>query len=420
MNAGSLEEMDLPLPVVVDACGLLRRVLIVRHAERADGAGMPLLQAWPMGDPPLTATGALQAALTASSIFEKVDIGEVSAVYSSPARRCIQTARPIAAALGARCCVEPGLSDWTESGGCAPESALEQVDPAVLHFVDRTHEPIYRFPAVSADVLETWAGACQRYRTTAEGLAHLSNSRGAVVLCTHQAALEALLPCGWEQGHCAVADVDIDIGADLDGSFDDVVRNTRIIDEGGERVAGCWNAPRLRCDCSAWRDCFYFISSRETRPQLWRPSSALAAARPQLFWDSVALVPESGSSEITLTRSRKDRGLILFHLDDTGVLWHCASGTNVSLRSNTDPGVASDHDLVLVLAKKDPSVHSSLQWRIGVEGVLSANLEQTGPASVSVDSDGRLMLRAAQDADAEALVFEMRSLASFVGANARQ
>ncbi|CAJ1434303.1 unnamed protein product [Effrenium voratum] len=63
-------------------------------------------------DPPLTHAGLWQARLTAERLKELAI--ERPAVLTSPALRCVQTARVLCRALQALLIVEPKLSDWTE------------------------------------------------------------------------------------------------------------------------------------------------------------------------------------------------------------------------------------------------------------------------------------------------------------------
>lgn len=87
----------------------MRRVVVVRHAERADEAPLQRLGGapWAVGggrartDPPLTARGEDMAALAGEHLASIVGGGYgFAAVHSSPLVRCLQTAAALARALG--------------------------------------------------------------------------------------------------------------------------------------------------------------------------------------------------------------------------------------------------------------------------------------------------------------------------------
>ncbi|CAE8609700.1 unnamed protein product [Polarella glacialis] len=109
-----------------------RRIILIRHGERADGPGLPRLASGSFpGDPALSAAGALQAELSAARIRGLLAEGECGIpfhggqpdvpvmVCSSPARRCLQTGRALAAILHTELRVEPGLADWSGQAGLA-------------------------------------------------------------------------------------------------------------------------------------------------------------------------------------------------------------------------------------------------------------------------------------------------------------
>lgn len=80
------------------------KVVLVRHCEtehNRDG------RVQGQSDPPLTARGEAQAAAVARSLAGQ----PVQAVYSSPLRRALQTAEPIAAAVGIEVQCEPALKE---------------------------------------------------------------------------------------------------------------------------------------------------------------------------------------------------------------------------------------------------------------------------------------------------------------------
>jgi probable phosphoglycerate mutase len=92
------------------------QLLLVRHAEpqRIEGLGAP-------ADPSLTALGRRQAAaLSAWLAAEPIDH-----VVSSPLRRAVETARPLATALGVDVEVMDGLAEWDrESDSYIPVEEL--------------------------------------------------------------------------------------------------------------------------------------------------------------------------------------------------------------------------------------------------------------------------------------------------------
>eukprot|EP00439_Symbiodinium_sp_Y106_P073767 s1594_g13.t7 len=266
------------------------------HGERSDGPGLPPPPDDGFPDAPLTVAGLFQARCTAAAL--KTLIGPLSvAVVSSPARRCLQTARPIAEALQAALYVEPGLADWSQTSrpvqATLPELGLEVLGPVLA-------EPPEE---------ETWEMAVRRYGETYAGLVSSVSAvpvtalpaTETLVLCSHQAALEALAPASWTQGHCAVTEL-----------------------SGIPPVPGS-----LLHDCSAWRLRFVFVASREPQPRYWRANLGTAATTRPLeshgdFWSVAA-----ADAHLTLTSSKRERPLLLF-LDVTGELIHLSGGLAVS------------------------------------------------------------------------------------------
>ncbi|CAE7317885.1 glpF6 [Symbiodinium pilosum] len=324
------------------------RIFLVRHGERADGPGLPPPpeDGW-LGDAPLTGAGRLQAKCTAALL--KSMIGPLrTAVVSSPARRCLQTARPIADALQAELCVEPGLADW---GG------LFEAPPLELGMLG--------FGPVWAKSLEeeTWEMAAQRYLETYRGLATNSAALDALVLCSHPAALEALVPAAWTQGHCAITEL------------------SGLTPTPGEQLH----------DTSAWRQRFMYVVSREPRKRYWRakgtPTSTRLFPWPADFWSvAVANMNEAG---LTLTTSKRDRPSLLFFLDMTGKLVHLLSGLTVSADENAE----------LTLGAADVA----LCWKLGSQGEL---LNEKG-AHVSVHACEVPSLRLQEKAGRETMAFDL-------------
>lgn len=109
-------------------------VLLVRHGESGSmvgGAPMSLTDG--QGDPPLAPRGAAEAELVGARLARQ-DIG---AIYTSPLRRCVETAEPLARALGITPRVEPDLrevfmGEW--EGGLYRKKFAEQ-DPLALRML---------------------------------------------------------------------------------------------------------------------------------------------------------------------------------------------------------------------------------------------------------------------------------------------
>jgi probable phosphoglycerate mutase len=89
-------------------------VLLVRHGESASMVGgAPLALTNGQGDPPLAPGGLVEAELVGARLA-RLDIG---AIYTSPLRRCVETAGPLARALAITPSVESDLrevfmGDW--------------------------------------------------------------------------------------------------------------------------------------------------------------------------------------------------------------------------------------------------------------------------------------------------------------------
>jgi broad specificity phosphatase PhoE len=83
----------MALPVVVNAQKL---VIVVRHAERADGgAGTGMMTGTP-ADPPLSAAGEARAGKLAGMLAES----SITTIFATEFRRTQDTAKPLAARLG--------------------------------------------------------------------------------------------------------------------------------------------------------------------------------------------------------------------------------------------------------------------------------------------------------------------------------
>eukprot|EP00434_Breviolum_minutum_P010306 symbB.v1.2.009094.t2/scaffold573.1/size222803/3 len=235
----------------------------------------------------------LQAQLTAHRLKEQLG-DERTLVVTSPSLRCVQTASIVAMILQADLFVEPGLADW-------PMDSEMQV-PKELRTL--SFAPLWERP-------ETWEMAVERYQITCEGLERVSSMEKHLVLCSHQAALEAIRPDGWTQGHCALCDLSMP-----------------------------------KHDCSAWRDRFVFVATKglgrtSGRQMFLSPKCASVTTRlcsaPGMdgmdvvgsFGNVVAL--QLDQAPLVLVRSKRERHLLLFLHDEQGHLLHLASGLVVSL-----------------------------------------------------------------------------------------
>ncbi|CAK9085276.1 unnamed protein product [Durusdinium trenchii] len=296
----------------------MARVFLLRHGERSDGPGLPSPG---VADAPLSGAGVWQARLTALRLKELLGEETRIMVVTSPARRCVQTAWLVARVLeGAERYVEPGLADWTEEVN-----------------IDRGGTPCY-WPTLSSGPVwdrppaeETWDMAVERYQVTCEGLIVRAQLHSVcLLLCSHQAALEALRPCGWTQGHCALTEL------------------------------GVSRADGLQHDCLAWRERFAFVAARGEKLFL-SPQCSHVTARPfQMDPDLGDIMASSHSlrqAPLTLVKSRRARHLLLFLHDAQGHLLHLASGLLLSLK---------DEQLVL-------SSRPGIYWHLNHSGELVAN-----------------------------------------------
>ncbi len=104
---------------------LVRHALPVRIDATPDGAP---------ADPELAERGVVQAArVTAALEHDRVD-----AIYSSPALRAMQTAAPLAAALGMEVVVEPGIAEFdTDHTSYVPIEELKESQDPRWHAVAR-------------------------------------------------------------------------------------------------------------------------------------------------------------------------------------------------------------------------------------------------------------------------------------------
>jgi probable phosphoglycerate mutase len=109
-------------------------VLLVRHGESGSmvgGASLALSDG--LGDPPLAPGGRAEA----ESVGARLAREEISAIYTSPLRRCVETAEPLARSLGISPKVERDLrevflGEW--EGGLYRKKFAEQ-DPIALRML---------------------------------------------------------------------------------------------------------------------------------------------------------------------------------------------------------------------------------------------------------------------------------------------
>jgi len=123
---------------------LRRRVLVLRHGSRPGN----------LADPSLDASGRQQAEqvaayfslLKAGGDCDKAATAPITAIFCSPFRRALETAAPVARALGLRICVEWGFSELLGHGWLQKENpmpALRARDPESLpgyQQVDQAYE----------------------------------------------------------------------------------------------------------------------------------------------------------------------------------------------------------------------------------------------------------------------------------------
>lgn len=127
-------------------------VILVRHGERLDHAD----PAWKnrvhelgleVRDPPLSSLGHAQARETASHMRQFLEGRGRLKLWCSPYLRVIQTAQPLADALGLKLCLEEGLAETSHIPGCLPSATARY---AYFPCVDTRHKTRYRVAATSA------------------------------------------------------------------------------------------------------------------------------------------------------------------------------------------------------------------------------------------------------------------------------
>ncbi|WFD34466.1 hypothetical protein MCUN1_001307 [Malassezia cuniculi] len=108
-----------------------------------------------MRDPPLTAHGVDQVGYLAEHLAGLPEDERPQLIVSSPYQRCVNSAAPLAEALGVRLCVEPGMAEWYPpvAGGAGrhptPPSGSDLGDERV----DTSWTPLL-YPSPSGETLD--------------------------------------------------------------------------------------------------------------------------------------------------------------------------------------------------------------------------------------------------------------------------
>lgn len=183
---------------------LTGNIYVVRHGQRADHADDDWhATAERPHDPPLTPFGLEQAAATGLALCSE----SISAVYTSPFTRCMETASAIAAQHGLKLRVEPGLGEmladcnehgWGFDSDPYEDQAFSAARLAEAFDVDTTYFPTFDTAAggLSRDGAprlcfpESWDVAAARYQATL--LAIQAQAEPFAVLVTHGAGVQSI------------------------------------------------------------------------------------------------------------------------------------------------------------------------------------------------------------------------------------
>jgi broad specificity phosphatase PhoE len=115
-----------------------RAVWIVRHGDRLDFTDptWERTAARPY-DPPLAPTGIAQA----HALARQLGGARIAHLFASPFLRTVETAHPVALALGLRIKIEPGLSEWLSAAWFPQPPRLLSLDELAQRFpsIDRTY-----------------------------------------------------------------------------------------------------------------------------------------------------------------------------------------------------------------------------------------------------------------------------------------
>eukprot|EP00933_Yihiella_yeosuensis_P065858 TRINITY_DN69867_c0_g1_i1.p1 TRINITY_DN69867_c0_g1~~TRINITY_DN69867_c0_g1_i1.p1 ORF type:complete len:232 (+),score=39.50 TRINITY_DN69867_c0_g1_i1:29-724(+) len=177
----------------------------------------------------------------------------------------------------------------------------------------------------------------------------------------------------------------------------------------GEKEVLTW-IPQVLHDCSAWRNRFAFVSSREAKPRLWcLAGSRFEAKAADGFWDQVG-IDHTSDPGLTLVRTKKQRHLLLYLLNDDGQLIHLASGMVVSTLNCLDLAEADSDENPLVLVT--PDSRDTLRWFINQDGELQLACDSKEDHrhhhhALSVSKSGRMLLGRK---DESSLGFELQTL----------
>lgn len=145
-------------------------------------------------DPPLSSCGTFQARLAGDSLL---DSGiRITAVFSSPALRCVQTAKHILEELKLektmKIRVEPGIFEWTkwEAGKASPTfMTLAELREAGFN-VDSDYRPA--FPLCSLLPAESYVQYTDRCTRSMERILGASPQEpGAILIVSHGSALDS-------------------------------------------------------------------------------------------------------------------------------------------------------------------------------------------------------------------------------------
>jgi broad specificity phosphatase PhoE len=157
---------------------VLTRLLFIRHGESAHSVDGTV--GGPRGDHGLTPRGHDQARVLAGRLATSVGSG--ASVYSSVLRRAVETAAPIAAALGASAVTDCGLCTWHQPAYAdgLPTARFQAEHAVAGGGVFRPFE----------EGNETWAELVARVGRATMDIAH-RHAGGTTVLVGHSETVEA-------------------------------------------------------------------------------------------------------------------------------------------------------------------------------------------------------------------------------------
>lgn len=169
---------------------MVQSIYVLRHAHRFDfelsrSEWHELAQR--STDPPLSALGQCQAS-EVGKFFEHLGDNSIAHVLSSPYQRCIQTAHPIANALGAKIKVDVGLQEIPPSFFRGPAERHRNRVVADVPLQERANY----FPLVDTE-----------YHTLiSDDLAHATDARG--IQTRHWICVDTFLQVHGREGESAV------------------------------------------------------------------------------------------------------------------------------------------------------------------------------------------------------------------------